>query len=438
MAYKWKTIEAGIRTREHATRKHGVKFDTYFTLRFYVNGKRTEEALGWASQGWTLTKARAELARLKEAQRTGQGEVTLAEKRVKAQQEREVAAQEETLTLQGIFEGGYMAAQQSKTAAALKAEHQLMKNHIAPFFGSTPIKSVTPTHMDKFLAHLKVKKKSNGTPLAPRTVQYIFAVMRQVWNYALSRGLIDMPYPAKRVKVPTADNRRTRFLTREEAERVLEALEPRSQDIHDMALLSLFCGLRAGELFKLTWADVNFQEGFVHVRDRKNKESGTAWMTPRVRAMLERRFACQSDFGQASAVHVFPNKQGSQKAFTSKLFSNVVAELGLNDGITDHRDKIVFHSLRHTFASWLAQKGVPLHSLAGLMGHKNTTMTQRYAHLAPDVQRAHAMLIDDAPTKGNVLPFKKTENTSSRTATELDRASWEKIASSKLRQFLHR
>ncbi len=406
MSYKWKTIETGIRIREHATRKNGVKADVYFTLRFYVNGKRIEEALGWATQGWTLTKARAELARLKEAQRTGQGGVTLAEKRQKAQEERELKKQEQTLTFQGIFENAYMAAQQTKSTKALKAERQLMKNHIAPFFKEAPLQIVTPTHMDKLLAHLKAKKKSNGQPLSARTIQYIFAVVRQIWNYALSRGLIDTPYPAKRVKTPTADNRRTRFLTREEAEQLLMALQSRSQTMHDMSLLSLFCGLRAGELFKLTWADVNFHEGFIHVRDRKNKESGTAWMTPRVKEMLESRFA-----GQSNADPVFPNNQGEEKAFTSKLFSNVVAGLGLNDNITDRRDKIVFHSLRHTFASWLAQKGVPLHSLAGLMGHKTTTMTQRYAHLSPEGQRAHAMLIDDSPTKGNVLPFKKTENT---------------------------
>ena len=49
MSQKWKTLEEGIRVRYHATRKHGIKPDTYFTLRIQINGKRTEESLGWRS-----------------------------------------------------------------------------------------------------------------------------------------------------------------------------------------------------------------------------------------------------------------------------------------------------------------------------------------------------------------------------------------------------
>ncbi len=64
-------------------------------------------------------------------------------------------------------------------------------------------------------------------------------------------------------------------------------------------------------------------------------------------------------------------------------------------GITDDRHKVVFHTLRHTFASWLAQKGVPLHTLAGLMGQKTFIMAQRYAHLSPEGLKAATMLIDD-------------------------------------------
>ena len=59
--------------------------DKYYVLRYRVGGKYKQEALGWASQGWTLAKARAELAKLKEAARTGVGEVIQKERREKAQ-----------------------------------------------------------------------------------------------------------------------------------------------------------------------------------------------------------------------------------------------------------------------------------------------------------------------------------------------------------------
>lgn len=67
-------------------------------------------------------------------------------------------------------------------------------------------------------------------------------------------------------------------------------------------------------------------------------------------------------------------------------FTNAISALGLNDGITDRRYKVVFHTLRHTFCSWLASKNVPLYTIGTLVGHKNTLSTQLYAKLSPDAK----------------------------------------------------
>src|SRR3954467_8648765 len=80
MSGRWKTIAPGIRGRDHATRKHGVRPDRYFTLRFSVGGRQMEEALGWGSAGWTRARAQEELGKLREAKRTGQGPATLRER----------------------------------------------------------------------------------------------------------------------------------------------------------------------------------------------------------------------------------------------------------------------------------------------------------------------------------------------------------------------
>ena len=80
--YKWKTSKfPGVRYREHPERKHGVRSDRYFVIRFQAQGRRREEALGWASEGWTEHKAAIELAKLKEASKMGKGPSSLAEKR---------------------------------------------------------------------------------------------------------------------------------------------------------------------------------------------------------------------------------------------------------------------------------------------------------------------------------------------------------------------
>ena len=101
-------------------------------------------------------------------------------------------------------------------------------------------------------------------------------------------------------------------------------------------------------------------------------------MTDTVKAMfLNKAIGSYSDF-------CFRTKQGKKLKNISKTFSRAVDAIGVNDNIQDRMHKVVFHTLRHTFASWLAQDGQDLYLIQKLLGHKDAKMTQRYAHLAPD------------------------------------------------------
>jgi hypothetical protein len=98
MATNWITAVPGIRYRKHAIRKHGAKLDRYFTLRFSVAGKQVEEALGWASDGWTVKLAQEKLGELRKARRTGRGYATLrAEAEANRRATREKAEEEAAL-----------------------------------------------------------------------------------------------------------------------------------------------------------------------------------------------------------------------------------------------------------------------------------------------------------------------------------------------------
>jgi len=78
--------------------------------------------------------------------------------------------------------------------------------------------------------------------------------------------------------------------------------------------------------------------------------------------------------------------------------------------ISDARQKVVFHTLRHTFASWLVQEGEALYTVAKLMGHTSLEMTQRYSHLAPELLQKAAKSLQGKLQKksAKVTQFKKT------------------------------
>jgi integrase len=139
----------------------------------------------------------------------------------------------------------------------------------------------------------------------------------------------------------------------------------------------------------LTRNDLDLARGVIHVLDAK---AGTrmANMTESIRAM----FTAMP--GGPPAAPLFPSINGGERRASdvSKIFTKATTALGLNKDVTDRRQRVVFHTLRHTFGSWLAIRGVPLYTIGSLMGHSTLEMTKRYAHLCPDTKRAAIQEID--------------------------------------------
>ena len=105
-------------------------------------------------------------------------------------------------------------------------------------------------------------------------------------------------------------------------------------------------------------------------------------MTKEVKAMLKTIQRSGSGVG-----HIFQKKNGGSINHVYKVFDRTVEALGFNKGIKDRRDKVVFYTLRHTFASWLASNGTPLLVIKELGGWQSLDMVERYTHLVPDEKR---------------------------------------------------
>ena len=130
-------------------------------------------------------------------------------------------------------------------------------------------------------------------------------------------------------------------------------------------------------------------------RTRPKLQRRTPSRTPRRKchqATLERRASTP----QAKSDFIFPAEDGKQRRWVSATYREVIKELGFNDGITDRRHQLCFHSLRHSFASWLRQRNEPLSAISELMGHSTIALTERYSHLGDDAVTRTAYSLEGA------------------------------------------
>ena len=387
----WISAGKGIRYQEHPTRKHGKKPDRYWCLQYRLRGKNINEAVGWWSAGASQAQCEELLLKLRENWRSGQGPQTLREMRAfnrerrEAEQAAKKLAEEKSRTLGGYWEAEYLPrARLSLSLSSINGSVNAMKVWLKPL-AARLLSSLTPADLENF-----VIQPMRAAGKHPGYIGKILRAFSVIWNHAKAQGFIEGINPVSKIKIPRADDRRDRFLTKDEAARLLAALKERDQEAHDYALLSLFTGLRAGECRDLVWADIDLEGGRIFVKDTKNTRNRHAFITAEVREML----TCRAQ-GRSKTDKVFPSAKGGIGYTTLWYkFDQTVKELGLNNGVSDRRQKAVFHSLRHTFASWLVQIGPPLYTVSKLMGHTDLKMTMRYAHLAPETQRAAAMELE--------------------------------------------
>ena len=418
MSIKWiKTAHKGLRYYEHQERKHGKKKDRYYAIRFKVDGKEHGYGIGWLSDG-VPDEIRKEnhdigfeeyclmlLRQYKGNLKTGSGPQSPKENRKIEKAKREQAAadldqiERDAITFDAFFTDDYLPqAENNKKPRTVAREKGLYNVWIKNSIGHLPMKDIAAFHLEK----LKKVMKDGGQ--SPRSIEYALAIVRQTFNVAKKLKVYTGENPTKDVDAPKVDNGRMRFLTRDEAEKLLNLLKTKSADVYDMTLLSLHVGLRFGEIAALTWADVDIEKKVLTIRDAK-AGSRYAFLTEQTADMLKNR-----PQGKPSD-YVFQGRKGKLDRI-SLTFFRAVDELKLNDGINDPRLQICFHSCRHSYASWMIEQGADLYTVQKLLGHKTNVMTQRYAHLSENRLREAAAALGaswkkDTQQAGKVINFQK-------------------------------
>ena len=342
--------------RERPDRCHWIAFKDKKTNKLHW------ERCGWASAGGTPEAAQRKRYELLEEDQMG---------KYKPKKERKA----DQFTFGEFMEKYYLPwADENKKRA--RDDRSLYKNWLKTPFSDKALRDITPLDLER------VKKEGREAGKSEATVKHILCLVRQAFNKANLWGLWHGDNPCKAVSFPKPNNSRQRFLTQEEATALLDALRKRSLQLARIATMSLYGGLRLSEVLGLTWANVDLSNGIIYAQITKNKKPRPIFITAPIQRVLEELAPGSPD------ERLFKTKTGNPVQWLSKVFWAVVRGIGFNDGISDTREKVCFHSLRHTYASWAVMAGVPLYVVGQAIGHKSLVMTARYAHLAPDSHRA--------------------------------------------------
>ena len=230
------------------------------------------------------------------------------------------------------------------------------------FFGAdTLLDAITTERVDAWITRLQQIGNGNAT------VNRKLAALSKLMSFAQRRNKMrTKPFFERQAEAKG----RIRFLTQEEETQLLALLSRRGKDCHaEVVCVLVDTGMRPSELYRLEGRDCNMEQGVLTIWLAKNGESRSVPMTQRVKDILSRRME------GIKTGPLFPHSN----AWLREAWDRAKAEMGLS------KDKqFVPYALRHTFASRLSQRRVPLRSVQMLMGHKTISMTVRYEHLNPE------------------------------------------------------
>lgn len=255
--------------------------------------------------------------------------------------------------------------------------------HIKNKLGHLPADSITKVMMDELIIELKAKGLANAT------VDRIRQQVCVIFNVGIHHDKCKKN-PAQvnrsdnnslmRFNKKGINNARERFLSKEESALLLEELLMVRYDVYVMALIALTTGARAGEILAIQYKDINFDSKYITLPETKNGDTRKILMVQKVYDVLR-----ELEFDNPNH-YLFPGTTKPHLEHIPEAYQKVANRL-FNQGleIKDSRNRVVFHTLRHTTASLLSIAGTPIYTIKDIMGHKSIEMTMRYAKLSPDV-----------------------------------------------------
>ena len=248
--------------------------------------------------------------------------------------------------------------------------------------GDVALSKITARHWDTYrIERLKsVSPVSTNIELrlksvSPVSVNIELRALKSVFNTAVRWGNLERS-PFNKQPLATVPESSPVFFTKEDFQKLLNVIK--QAWLKEAVVFTVLTGLRRGELINLRWQDVDLQRRIFTVQS--NPTFQTKQGKKRTLPLNETAFHLLSlKHSQNIGEYVFTvGRKQITESWLSHLFKRAVREVSLND-------KLHWHSLRSSFASWLVIDGVSIYAVSKLLGHSSVAITQKhYAHLATE------------------------------------------------------
>jgi len=350
MSKRIKTNYPGVFYRE-ARRIGGRGIERVYYIVFKKNGKVHEEKVG-RQYADAMTPAQA--ARMRSGRIEGK---RLSPKELREALERQRRAEANKWTIDRLWDN---YRRQRGDYATLRTDKSNYK-HLKRKFGDKEPKEIIQRDVGWLRFSLSKRKK-------PQTVKHVLQLLKRIINFGVNKGMCQgLNF---KIEMPKVHNLKTEDLTKGQLRRFFEAID-KDEDIQAANILrmALFTGMRRGELFKLKWEDVDFERGFIQIRDPKGGPDQKIPLNNAAREVL-------ASHPRSDSPYIFFGRGGKQRTEMRAPVNRIRKRAKLPEGFRP------FHGLRHVYASMLVSSGkVDMYTLQKLLTHKSPQMTQRYAHL---------------------------------------------------------
>jgi len=248
------------------------------------------------------------------------------------------------------------------------------------YFGEhTKLANIRYVDFETYRNHLREKPTRHGTLRAIASINREIACLRHLFSKAVEWEMIEQnPFTKGKALVAKVNNKRFRYLTQDEINRLLDSCV--NDYTTDIVTAILNTGMRRREALNLEFEQI--RNGFIYLDKTKTDESR---QIP-INDDLAELFKDIRKRNQLRSKYVFCDSKGRPFKQINRSFQASLKKAGIGD--------FRFHDLRHTFASHFVMRGGSLKDLQEILGHKSLTMTMRYAHLSQEHKKKAVNLLN--------------------------------------------